>query len=61
MFVKMKTWRFEIKIYKALYPTLLGKLMCERFKKKKCENHHTSMNIHIESSRIKIQDLRKRT
>ena len=29
--------------------------------KKKSENHHTNRNIHIESSRIKILDLRKRT
>ena len=33
----------------------------ERFKKKLCENHHINKNIHIESSKIKIQDLRKRT
>ena len=33
----------------------------ERLKKKLCENHHTNRNIHIETSRIKILDLRKRT
>ena len=33
----------------------------ERFLKELCENYHTKRKIHIESSRIKIQDLRKRT